>query len=397
MTSMNRMGRGTAFVMRQSRNLTLGLLMLLAWPGTDGRTQAAGPLHPAPPSAGDVPQEEAPGRDPAIARARFLMGSPLTVTLPAPASPDLFEAVFDEVARLEAVLSNWRDDSELSRLNAGAARAPFRCSPDLFEAIVQSIAWAENTGGAFDPTVEPVVRELGLFGDPYDGRAPAADPPAAGTRADWRAVACDREARTVRFASDGMGIDMGGIGKGIALDAAARVLRAAGRSRALIDFGGQVLAVGGPEGGAGWAVAVADPDDRDRTIARLRIRDRSLSTSAPRGRRGPGGAGHIIDPRTGAPASFSGSVTVAAADATGADALSTALCVMGLEAGGAWAGRRDVAALFAWRDATGILRMRSTRAWDRMVDEDGRRPRDPAGAGTEGVDSIGPGGPGRAR
>lgn len=357
-----------ALQLRQSRSLKKTLPVLLA-------LLAAAPAALVEVAAGGP--ADGGGAAPPVTRSRYLMGVPLEVTLPGPAEPALFEAVFAEVSRLEAVLSNWRADSELSRLNRRAAGAPVRCSTDLFEAIVAAVSWAEITDGAFDPAVEPIVRGFGLFGDPYDGRPPAGGPGGAGTRGDWRGLSFDRASRTVRFRSKGMGVDMGGIGKGIALDAAARVLHGAGRSAALLDFGGQVLAIGAPPGEPGWIVDLADPDDRDRAVGRVRVRDRSLSTSAPGGRRGVGGAGHIIDPRTGAPADFSGSVTVAASDATGADALSTALCVMGVEAGTAWARRRDVAAVFVWRDAAG-LKIRRTEAFDRMVVEDG--PRGPQGA-----------------
>jgi thiamine biosynthesis lipoprotein len=99
-----------------------------------------------------------------------------------------------------------------------------------------------------------------------------------------------------------------------------------------------------------------------------------LSTSAPRERRGSSGAGHIVDPRTGATVSFAGSVTVAAVEAAAADALSTALCVMGAESGWIWAEGRGVAALFAWRDAAGTLTTRRTGAWNETMVGGGPRP-----------------------
>ncbi len=308
----------------------------------------------------------APESVPIVTRSRYLMGVPLQLTFRDPADPSLFEAVFKEVARLETILSNWRTDSELSRLNRAAGGEAIACSVDLFEAIVRAVSWAEITGGTFDPTVEPVVRRLGLIGDPYDGRPAVAAPASDGPGGDWRNVVIDRTARTVRLRSAGMGLDMGGIGKGIALDAAARVIREAGRDSALLDFGGQVMAIGRPAREPEWTVDVADPDDRDRIVGRVRVHDLSLSTSAPGGRRGPGGDPHIVDPRTGRPAAYTGSVTVAATDATSADVLSTALCVMGADAGLAWARGRDVAALFVWRNAGGALEIRRTQAFKRL-------------------------------
>jgi thiamine biosynthesis lipoprotein len=321
----------------------------------------------------------------AVARARVLMGTRLVIEIPGAPDEGIFQESFDEVARLEQILSNWRQSSEITRLNGAASRGPVRCSPDLFEAIHAALHWAEATEGAFDPTVEPIVRRLGLRQreaylpagpeDLAEGLAPV-DPP-AGERQErapigWRLVILDDTARTVRFSAPGVGIDLGAIGKGIALDAAARVLSRRGIRRTLLDFGGQVLAVGSPPGEPGWAVGVSDPDDRRRVVAVVRASDLSVSTSgnAERLREEPSGqAGHIIDPSRREPATFGGSVTVAAPDATSADALSTALFVMGPDAGGRWAAARGVAALFLRRTGAGGLERRATPAFERLMDQ----------------------------
>src|SRR5206468_1345598 len=104
----------------------------------------------------------AAGAPPPPARARFLMGTRLTIAIDGPVTGQAFDDAFDEVARLESILSNWKATSEIARLNARAARADVLCSPDLYRAIRLSLEWAETTGGAFDPTVEPLVRALGL-------------------------------------------------------------------------------------------------------------------------------------------------------------------------------------------------------------------------------------------
>lgn len=321
----------------------------------------------------------------AVARARLLMGTRLVIEIPGAPHEGIFEEAFDEVARLERILSNWRRSSEITRLNGAASRGPVRCSPDLFGAIHAALHWAEATDGAFDPTVEPIVRRLGLRQrDAYlpagpEGleEAPAPlDLPAgeqqAGAPIGWRLVVLDDAARTVRFAAPGVGIDLGAIGKGIALDAAARVLRRRGIGRALLDFGGQVLAVGSPPGEPGWAVGISDPDDRRRGVAMVRASDLSLSTSGNVVRPAdepPGQAGHIIDPSRGELSTFDGSVTVAAPDATSADALSTALFVMGPKAGLRWAAERGVPALFFRRTGAGGLERRATPAFEPLMDQ----------------------------
>jgi len=319
------------------------------------------------------------------ARARFLMGTRLSIETDDPAPEDALDEAFGEVSRLETILSNWRATSEISRLNREAARGPVACSPDLFDAIAAALRWAEATGGTFDPTVEPLVVALGLRGE--DGRLPdggaqpdapgaadayaGTDPGSAGPPVGWRHVRLDRRSRSVRFDVPGVGIDFGGIGKGIALEAAARVLRRHGVRRALLDFGGQVVAIGRPRGTTGWTVGIADPDERERAVAVVGIADLSLATSGNSERSvmtAQGRLGHILDPAAERPAAYPGSVTVAARDATAADALTKALFVMGPEKGVAWADRREIAALYLWRGEDGTLRRRPTRAFEGRFD-----------------------------
>lgn len=163
-------------------------------------------------------------------------------------------------------------------------------------------------------------------------------------------LALDSVAGTAARRDAAAWIDTGGYGKGAALRAVERALRGAGIRSALLDFGGQVLALGGPEREPAWPVAVAHPARRHEVAARLRLRDRSAATSSaserfvePDGTR----LGHILDPRTGRPVPAWGSVTVVAADPLVADILSTALFVLGPRHGMAWAeNREDVGVLF---------------------------------------------------
>jgi len=343
-------------------------------------------LAAGPGTAATTPRPAAPGE---AARSRFLMGTRLAIEVEGGAPEKAFEDAFNEVSRLETILSNWRETSEISRLNREAARAPVRCSPDLFAAVRSALRWAEATGGAFDPTVEPLVVRLGLRGE--GGRLPSFDDDRAAAEAagsglhdlqalagnerrsagplpiGWRHVHLRRTSRSVSYDAPGVGLDFGGIGKGIALDAAARVLRRRGVRRALLDFGGQVLAIGRPADAPAWLIGIADPEDRDRAIGAVGIADLSLSTSgnSERSIETEGGrVGHLLDPVTQRPARFEGSVTVAAPDGTSADALSTALFVMGPERGAVWADQRAIAALYLWRDEARVLRRRATLSFE---------------------------------
>jgi len=317
-----------------------------------------------------------------VARARQIMGAPLEIRAFVTSGRDAGEvaraldAALDEVERLDSVLSNWREESEISRVNRVAAAGPVVCSAELFELLSESLAAAAVTGRAFDPSIEPWVQALGLREDrPENGPPPRLEesPPAGGGAPPptprGGEVRLDPASRTVSFTSAGVGLDLGGIGKGYALDRAAGVLRQAGVASALLNFGGQVLAVGSPPGEAGWIVEVADPRDRQRPVIILHLRDASASTSAntERGvRRSGRWIGHVLDPATGEPASFPGSATAVAPDATRADAYSTALLVMGPEGGVRWAeGRDDVAVVFLGPSADGALQTWATPSMER--------------------------------
>ena len=331
-----------------------------------GRTAGAGTALIAAlvlPAASGAPT--ASPRPESLARSRFLMGARLTIEASGPGAGAAIETAFGEVERLDKVLSNWRDDSELAALNRQADAHPVVCSPDLAAVVEAALHWAGESGGAFDPTVEPLVRRFGLRG--AEGRLPGIPPeagvasaagaaespvPAAPGPVGWRHVRFDPVRRTLRFDAPGVGLDLGGIGKGYALDAALRILVAQGMTSALLDFSGQILVHGaGPDEG-GWRIGVAGPVDRDRPGEVVRIASGSLASSGNDersvvGANGP--VGHILDPATGRPAGFTGTVTVLAGDGVTADALSTALFVMGPERGTAWAAAHHLDVVYLWR------------------------------------------------
>ena len=246
----------------------------------------------------------------------------------------------------EVELSTWRDDSALSELNRQPPGEPLSVPPALCDLLGRVEGWREATGGAFDPAIGSLIDAWGLRGA---GRRPDATAlGAARARAGWPLLGFDREACTVTRQADAT-LDAGAFGKGEALDR----VRAAEQDEPgawLVDFGGQV-AVSGGAAGAVWPVALAHPAHRDdRPVAELLLAGGSLATSAGSERALTLGSGerigHILDPRSGAPVARQSSVAVWHPNAFTADVLSTALHVMGPDAGLAWAAARDFAACF---------------------------------------------------
>jgi thiamine biosynthesis lipoprotein len=244
------------------------------------------------------------------------------------------EAALDEVARLEALLSEWQPTSEISEVNRQAGRAPVRVGPELYECVQASLDVARWSDGAFDISWAAL---RGLWDFSADG--PRVPPSEADVRArlplwNWRRIRVDAEARTVFLDQEGMQIGLGGIAKGYAIDRAAALLRERGFTRFLIFGGGQIYA-GGQRPDRPWRVGIQHPR-ADDYVAMVEAGDASIATSGDyehsflhEGRR----YHHILDPRTGFPSDRSTSVTVVASTGLWADAVDTALFVLGPERG----------------------------------------------------------------
>ena len=244
----------------------------------------------------------------------------------------LFEAAFQEIERVEAALSTYRSTSEISRINRTAPHESVVTDPEVFGLIVRALEYGRRTGGAYDITVGPLVKAWGFFRG--DGRRPSVDELAdARATVGWHHVAVDSTRRSIRFLTPGVELDLGGIGKGFALDCAARVLRRHHIASALLGSGrSSYVAIGAPPNAKGWPITVPSPRNPAQAMSTVHLRDQSVSTSGTDqryfdvdGRR----YSHVIDPRTGAPVSGMAQVTVIAPTATDSDALSTALLVLG--------------------------------------------------------------------
>ncbi len=249
------------------------------------------------------------------------------------------EGAFDEVRRLDNLLSNYKPRSEWSLVNRNAAGGPVRVSREVFDLIAACLDYSRMSDGAFDITVGPLVRTWGFFKG--SGRLPhRAEIRTALANVGYRNVILDKENLTVRFAKPGVEIDPGGIGKGYAVDRAAASLREAGIRSALVSAGGSSMyGLGAPPGGGGWKVKIRHPRNPAAVVAELQLRDKSMSTSGTSEKFFVSGGktySHIFDPRTGYPAPGMLSVSVSAPRTVDSEAWTKPNFILGK----AWASKR---------------------------------------------------------
>ena len=281
----------------------------------------------------------APAAPEVVEEQRLAMGSALRLTArthDAPRARVAFAAVFTEVERLEALLSTWRPESDVSRLNAAAGGAPVPVHADtraVLRAAAQVSAWTEGT---FDVTFGALA-EVWKFDHDQVNRVPSAAEVAARLpRVDYRRVVIDEAAGTVALTRPDVRVHLGGIGKGYAVDTAVAILRAAGLADFMVQFGGD-LYVAGTAGESPWRLGIQDPRGApDDPFATLELADATFSTSGDYERYFEQEGvryHHLLDPATGQPARGTRSVTIVTKEALWADGLSTGVFVLGPERG----------------------------------------------------------------
>jgi len=270
-------------------------------------------------------------------RAEFVMGTVCSVTLYDQAKTQVYRDIFSRLREIEDRMSVNLPDTDLTRVNAAAGIAPVQVHDDVFYVIERALFYAGISGGAFDPTVGPLVALWGIGGD--DPRVPTqTEIDTVLPLVNWRDVELDRERRSVFLRRPGMALDLGGIAKGYAADEAAALIRKARLRRAIIDLGGNIMTFGVRQDGQPWRVGIQDPlDNRGAYIGIVEVRDRTVVTSGVYERNFEADGvlyHHIFSPFDGYPAANGLlSVTIIADASIDADALSTAVFVMGFERG----------------------------------------------------------------
>jgi FAD:protein FMN transferase len=240
------------------------------------------------------------------------------------------QAVLAEMRRVDEAMSTYKPSSELSRLNARAAQQPVVVSQELFGLLATSIEYSKITDGAFDITYASV----GYLYDYRKGVRPdekQIETALAGI--NYRHLILDATARSVKYAREGVRIDLGGIGKGHAVDRGIAVLRSLGVEHALVTAGGDSRIIGDRFGNP-WVVGIRHPDRKDEVIARIPLEDAAISTSGDYERYFDENGvryHHIIDPHTGRSASKVRSTTIIGPTATRTDGLSKTAFVLGPE------------------------------------------------------------------
>jgi FAD:protein FMN transferase len=270
-----------------------------------------------------------------MSREEAIMGTAIRAELwheDSAAAEAALDAVMEEMHRIDRAMSPFKPESELSRINREAAKAPVPISEEMYELLERSIEFSKSSNGAFDITFAGV----GCMFDYRNGVKPRAEEIAAALPGvDYRHLRLNRRTRTVQFARGGVRIDLGGIAKGYAVDNCIALLKARGVKQALVVAGGDSRVLGDRRGRP-WMIGVRDPRRKDAMVAMMPLVDAAISTSGDYERYFEADGvrhHHILDPKTGVSASAVRSATIIGPDATTTEGISKSVFVMGPERG----------------------------------------------------------------
>jgi len=248
--------------------------------------------------------------------------------------PRIVSDAFDEVDRIDRLMSHYRPDSQLSRLNREAALKPVKAERELFDFIAECLRYSRASDGAFDITVGPLMKAWGFFRG--EGHLPT-DEELATLRScvGFQHLILNQQEQTIQFDRPGVGLDLGGIAKGYAVDRAVSVLKQQGIRCALVSAGGSTIyGLGSPPESDGWKIEMQNPLDARKTALTVHLKDQALSVSGSsekffevNGVR----YSHIMNPRTGRPVQGVLSVAVIASSGAAGDALDNVFYVAGVK------------------------------------------------------------------
>ena len=328
-------------VMTSGMRATAPLLLAFALFGCPTPAQPPPPKPaPAAPKPTSVTPSQLPSKPGEMVRlenkamgTRVVLLGFTTETLNEAAVRAALGRAYQEILRLEGLMTTWREDSEVSRINAAAGKEAVAVSDETFEVIAKSLWIAKLSEGTFDITFASMGDLWKFDEDKVMAIPPAAAIEKARKKIDYRKVEVDAAKKTVKLTSPDTRINLGGIAKGYAIDKAAAVLREAGLTAFFAQAGGDLYVEGNKPDGTPFRVGVRDPRGPGETFfALLPVEDHAFSTAGDYERafvKDGKRYHHIIDPRTGYPATESRSVTVWAKDAFTADAIDDAVFILG--------------------------------------------------------------------
>jgi thiamine biosynthesis lipoprotein len=273
-----------------------------------------------------------------VQKTESIMGTEVTITVVARTNAEgaaAIDAAMAEVRRFDQMMSLYKDESEITRVNLAAGKNPVKVSPEMIEVVEHASEISKLSGGAFDVTIGPLVVlwQMRL----KEGKVPTDEEITnVRSRVNYKDIVIDKKASTLFLRKPNMIMDFGGVAKGYAADKAAEVLRKRGIENGIVALAGDIRVMGHRPDGSPWRIGVQHPREADKTLMVLDLSDKSISTSGDYERFqivNKKRYHHVIDPRTGKPSTGMESVTVVGDSGAIVDPLTTALFILGTDKG----------------------------------------------------------------
>src|SRR3990167_9342747 len=306
-------------------------------------TKENAPPFSPPSQGGDRGEKESDSDIKLLKQTRMIMGTFAEVSIYSndeKTAGMAIEESLDEMERMDRIMSNYKNDSELSKVNKKAAKSPVPCNAELLDVIEQSQYYSELSGGAFDITISPIVALWGFFREkghvPPDKEIEKLLPAVSYKNIVINKSNDTKKPATIFLKNTQTQIDLGAIGKGYAVDKALENIKKCGIDNGCINLGGNIYVLGTPPGKNAWKIGVQHPRNVNEILGYLELKNEATATSGDyerffefNGKR----YSHIINPQTGRPVSGTIATTIVAPTSTEVDALSTSVFVLGHEKG----------------------------------------------------------------